>query len=549
MTSSAPTTEHRPEARGPGDPGPFLAVPHTWSDHLTTAVSPHRRRMALKPVARSLVPEDVFDQLLAEVVDGELAAGDPLPSERRLAEVLGVSRPAVREALQRLSQARLVEVRHGGSTTVRDFRGYAGLDLLPRLLVRDGALDAAVARSILRGAAGHRTRRRGAGRRARRRRGPRRPLTRPSTAARAAEAPRRGSTRRCFWDAVVDAADSIVFRLMFNSLRPAYEPAIEALGPVMDAEVDSVGGYRRWPTPIAAGDPRHRPRRRRRLLRPATDLGLLAALDPTARHHTGGEHDDQTSPEIEAQAASGWPPTRRRITGPSPACAQYASRSARSRGVLAAPLAVVIGGFLRRPGLRRGAVVGERFRVDELIVPVGAGRALPGDRVGDPRRDPALAPAHASGRSPVDSLLARKHRAHHADPRDLPLVFIPWQVAGLAAAVVRRGRLLAFPATAAGAQLLVSVYALMFGYEWTHYLVHSDYRPHSRCVPRRCGATTGCTTTRTSTTGSPSPRRAPPTGCSAPIPTAADGADLRNRPQPALAGGEQALSRTAQLLR
>ena len=28
----------------------------------------------------------------------------------------------------------------------------------------------------------------------------------------------------------------------------------------------------------------------------------------------------------------------------------------------------------------------------------------------------------------VDSLLARKHREHHADPRDLPLVFIPWPV-------------------------------------------------------------------------------------------------------------------------
>ena len=28
----------------------------------------------------------------------------------------------------------------------------------------------------------------------------------------------------------------------------------------------------------------------------------------------------------------------------------------------------------------------------------------------------------------VDSLLSRKHRAHHADPRVIPLVFIPWQV-------------------------------------------------------------------------------------------------------------------------
>ena len=105
--------------------------------------------MPLQPVSRRSVPDEVFDQVLAEVVDGGLEAGEALPSERRLAEVLGVSRPAVREALQRMAQTRLVEVRHGGATTVRDFRRYAGLDLLPRLLVRGGDLDAAVARSIL----------------------------------------------------------------------------------------------------------------------------------------------------------------------------------------------------------------------------------------------------------------------------------------------------------------------------------------------------------------------------------------------------------------
>src|SRR6195952_4782188 len=105
--------------------------------------------MALKPVERRLVHDDVFDQLLGEVVGGELSAGDALPSERQLAELLGVSRPAVREALQRLSQAGLVEVRHGGSTTVRDYRTSAGLDLLPRLLVREGRLDPSVGLSIL----------------------------------------------------------------------------------------------------------------------------------------------------------------------------------------------------------------------------------------------------------------------------------------------------------------------------------------------------------------------------------------------------------------
>lgn len=84
------------------------------------------------------------------------------------------------------------------------------------------------------------------------------------------------------------------------------------------------------------------------------------------------------------------------------------------------------------------------------------------------------------GRVPVDSLLARKHRAHHADPRDLPLVFIPWQVELWLLPSYVVVALLAFPGAAAGATFLVAVTALMLGYEWVHYLVHSDYRPRTR---------------------------------------------------------------------
>ena len=90
--------------------------------------------MALQPVNRRSVPEDVFEQIVSEVLSGEMQPGETLPSERRLAEVLGVSRPAVREALKRLSAAGLVEVRQGDATTVRDFRRHAGLDRLPREL-------------------------------------------------------------------------------------------------------------------------------------------------------------------------------------------------------------------------------------------------------------------------------------------------------------------------------------------------------------------------------------------------------------------------------
>jgi sterol desaturase/sphingolipid hydroxylase (fatty acid hydroxylase superfamily) len=80
----------------------------------------------------------------------------------------------------------------------------------------------------------------------------------------------------------------------------------------------------------------------------------------------------------------------------------------------------------------------------------------------------------------IDPLLARKHREHHADPRDVPLVFIPWQaLLWLLPGYVAIG-LLAFPRPGLGLTFMVMVGALGFGYEWTHYLIHSDYRPRSR---------------------------------------------------------------------
>ena len=80
----------------------------------------------------------------------------------------------------------------------------------------------------------------------------------------------------------------------------------------------------------------------------------------------------------------------------------------------------------------------------------------------------------------IDSLLARDHRAHHADPRDLPLVFIPWRALVWLLPAYLVVAWLAFPSWSSALTLLVSVYAIKLGYEWTHYLVHSDYRPRSR---------------------------------------------------------------------
>jgi hypothetical protein len=80
----------------------------------------------------------------------------------------------------------------------------------------------------------------------------------------------------------------------------------------------------------------------------------------------------------------------------------------------------------------------------------------------------------------VDPLLARKHRQHHADPRDIPLIFIPWQALLWLLPVYAAIGLLAFPRLGLGLTFLVVVGALGSAYEWTHYLIHSDYRPRTR---------------------------------------------------------------------
>ena len=234
--------------------------------------------MALQPVNRRSVPEDVFEQILAEVLSGEMQPGESLPSERRLAEVLGVSRPAVREALKRVAAAGLVEVRQGDATTVRDYRRYAGLDLLPRLLVRGNDVDLTVVRSILE---------------ARLHNGPkvaelaarRRPpelIQRLNDTIRDLENDADPTSQQrhalAFWDHVVDGAGSIVFRLMFNTLRAAYEPALPALATMMAGEVGHSQSYRALSAAIEAQDPVAAEVAARRLLEPATGA-LMTALN------------------------------------------------------------------------------------------------------------------------------------------------------------------------------------------------------------------------------------------------------------------------------
>ncbi|WP_160118097.1 FadR/GntR family transcriptional regulator [Pandoraea pulmonicola] len=70
------------------------------------------------PPPRLRLSDMVYEQLETMVVEGRLAPGSALPSERDLAQQMGVSRPSLREALLRLESRGLIVGRAGGGYLV-----------------------------------------------------------------------------------------------------------------------------------------------------------------------------------------------------------------------------------------------------------------------------------------------------------------------------------------------------------------------------------------------------------------------------------------------
>ena len=71
------------------------------------------------PIIRRKLSDEVFDRLKALITSGELQPGDAMPSERDLMERFGVGRPAIREAMQQLSNMGLLTISHGERAKVR----------------------------------------------------------------------------------------------------------------------------------------------------------------------------------------------------------------------------------------------------------------------------------------------------------------------------------------------------------------------------------------------------------------------------------------------
>jgi DNA-binding FadR family transcriptional regulator len=72
--------------------------------------------LKLEPGQRERLGDQLYGQILEQIVSGALKEGDKLPSENKICQAFGVSRPTVRAALMRLNADGLVITRQGSGT-------------------------------------------------------------------------------------------------------------------------------------------------------------------------------------------------------------------------------------------------------------------------------------------------------------------------------------------------------------------------------------------------------------------------------------------------
>ena len=152
------------------------------------------------------------DQILA----GRYEPGEKLPPQRALAAEYHLNATTVREAIKRLEQLRLVDVRHGDAMRVSDWRTASGLDVLAHVLFDATGIRRDTLRALMEA----------------------RRFLLASAAALAAErrtdeqaeelrslarvAAREQTADFTFFAGLVEASGNIVFSLILNSVRPVY---------------------------------------------------------------------------------------------------------------------------------------------------------------------------------------------------------------------------------------------------------------------------------------------------------------------------------------
>jgi len=104
-----------------------------WSDLLPLIM--------MKKIKGPIKPTQFAEKyILNAIINNTWSAGDKLPPERELAEQIGITRPTLREVLQRLSRDGWLKITHGKSTIVNDYKANGGLGILKTLVGHDDSV-------------------------------------------------------------------------------------------------------------------------------------------------------------------------------------------------------------------------------------------------------------------------------------------------------------------------------------------------------------------------------------------------------------------------
>lgn len=99
--------------------------------------------MAIIPIAKKNISQQIFDQILHNIRKGTWTAGAKLPSENELCQMFGVSRVPIREAMRSLNMMGITQTRQGEGSYVSEINpGLFMNSLLPVLVLsQKGMMD------------------------------------------------------------------------------------------------------------------------------------------------------------------------------------------------------------------------------------------------------------------------------------------------------------------------------------------------------------------------------------------------------------------------
>ncbi|HAR48580.1 MAG TPA: hypothetical protein DCR81_00350, partial [Smithella sp.] len=95
------------------------------------------KKVFSQPLTRSRLHEEIVTIIQKQIMNGTITPGSKLPPEREMAETFSVNRATVREALRKLENLDLVEIRHGDGLYVKNYLESGNFDLIKAALNLD----------------------------------------------------------------------------------------------------------------------------------------------------------------------------------------------------------------------------------------------------------------------------------------------------------------------------------------------------------------------------------------------------------------------------